>query len=307
MADERVPQYRLPGGQKVPADGAALVGPDYLFWSASNPLPVVQETAVPGIYDLVPFYLDPNGISVPADGVCIVLNDGSIVGPGNPMPTTGGGGGAVAASDVSVTNPGYDNAQEIFDALLYVPLNINSFSGGGTYEIGATVNSVNLAWSYNKTESAQSINQGIGPLALGVRAYPLTGLGLTSNRTWTLSADDGTTFRTAGTTVQFLPKRYWGPWVDAAPDNAEILTLSQELSSGRAKAVTYNCTGGRFPIYVYPTSFGALSGVTVGGLAFSDYSLDTISLTNAEGYVQNYYRFSFNGIQTGAAINVVFS
>lgn len=308
MANDKVPQYRLPGGVKAPADGVALVGPDYMFWSAANPLPVRQEAKVDGIYDKIPFYYDPNGISVPADGVAIVLSDGSIVGPGNPLPTTGGGGGSVAASDVTVTNEGFDNAQEIFDYLLYVPLNITGFGGGGTYEIGTPINSINLTWSYNKAETSQSINQGIGPLTVGVRNYTQSGLGLTTtNRTWTLSASDGTTNRTANTSIVYQPKSYWGPWEDKTPDNAEILTLTQALSSGRARSVTYDCTGGRYPIYVWPTSFGNLSGVTVGGLAFSDYTVDTISITNAQGYTQNYYRFTFNGIQTGAAINVVFS
>lgn len=227
------------------------------------------------------------------------------------MPGGAGGGGgpvgSVPASSVTVTNEGYSNAQEIFDDLLYVPLQITGLSGGGTFEIGSTVNTVNLTWSYNKDVDSQSFNQGIGSLDPADRSYNITSLGLTSNRTWTLSATDGTTPRTAGTTVSFLPKRYWGVWADDEPDNTDILTLSQELTGSRAKAITFDCTGGRFPIYAWPTSLGALSGVTVGGLAFSDYTVTTMSFTNAQGYTQNYYVFVFNGIQTGAAIAVVFS
>lgn len=219
----------------------------------------------------------------------------------------GGGGGPVAASQVTVTNPGYSNAQEIFDELLYVALAITSFTGGGTYEIGATVSTVNLDWSYNKDETSQSLNQGIGSLSLGVRSYDLTGQSITTNTTYTLSASDGTTSPQASTSITFRPKRYWGPFADATPDNSEILGLSQELATGRAKSISYDCTGGRYPIYAWPTSFGALSGVTVGGLAFSDYTVSTMSFTNAQGYTQDYYVFVFNNIQTGSAINVVFS
>lgn len=219
----------------------------------------------------------------------------------------GGGGGPVSASMVTVTNDGYANAQEVFDALLYVALQITGLSGGGTFEIGSTVNTVNLAWSYNKAVTSQSFNQGIGSLDIADRALSLTSLGLTTNRTWTLSATDGTTPRTAGTTVSFLPKRYWGVWEDDAPDNTDILTLSQELTGSRAKSIVFDCTGGRFPIYAWPKSLGALSGVTVGGLPFSDYTVTEMSFTNASGYTQDYYVFTFNGIQTGAAISVVFS
>ena len=217
------------------------------------------------------------------------------------------GTGGSAASDITVTNLPYTNAQEVFDALLYTGLSINSFTGGGTFEIGSTVNSVNLAWSFNKAVTSQSIDQGIGSLNIADRSRSLTGLGLTSNRTWTLSATDDTTPRTATTTVSFLSKRYWGPWPTSSPSNSDILTLSQELATSRAKAITYDCTGGRFPIYSWPVAFGALSNVTVGGLAFSDYTVTTTSFTNASGNTQSYYVFRFNGIQTGASINVVFS
>lgn len=304
---DRLPKYRSPANVIVPALPAAIVIADFSIVSPTNPLPTVGDVSVPGEYDKLPIYVDPAGVQAPANPFAILLADGSFVGPGNPLPTTGGGGGPVTAEQVSVTNPGFSNAQEIFDYLLYVPLLINSFTGGSTNEIGSTVNTVNLAWTYNKDVESQSINQGIGSLDPALRTYPLTGLGLTTNRTWTLSATDGTTPRTANTTVSFLPKAYWGPWPDQDPDNSEILTLTQALASSRGRSVTYDCTGGRYPIYCYPTSFGALAGVTVGGLAFSDYTLDTISLTNAQGYTQNYYLFSFNGIQTGAAINVVFS
>jgi hypothetical protein len=212
----------------------------------------------------------------------------------------------VAASDVTVTNPGYDNAQEIFDALLYVPINVSATGGGSSNEIGASVSNVNFTWSVNKDPTTQSLNQGVGSIATTLRAYLFAGP-YTTNQTFTVTVGDGQTTDNASINVTFSPKAYWGPWPDQTPDNAEILTLTQALASGRARSVSYDCTGGRYPIYCYPKSFGALSNVTVGGLAFSDYTLTEVSLTNAQGYTQDYYLFSFNGIQTGANINVVFS
>lgn len=306
MPNDRIPSYFNPARIQVPADGVALVGPNYLFFNATNPLPVVTEVPVPGIYDIIPFYMDPNNIAVPAEGVAIVLSDGTIVGPGNPMPVTGGGGGSVAASDVTVTNDGFDNAQEIFDYLLYVPIDVTVTGGGSANEVGASVASVHLTWSVNKDPTSQSLNQGVGSIPETDRDYTFTGP-YTSNQTFTITASDGSTSDSASANVTFQPKRYWGPWPDQSPDNAEILTLSQELTSSRAKSISYDCTGGRYPIYVYPKSFGALAGVTVGGLAFSAYSLTEISLTNAQGFTQDYYLFAFDIIQTGAAINVVFS
>lgn len=302
-----VPQYRLPSGIKAAAKGGALVIADNVVVGPDNVLPVMTDLPVPGDYGQLPTYRDEYGVQVRSLPFAIVLPDGSIVGPGNPLPTTGGGGGSVAASDVTVTNPGYDNAQEIFDALLYVPLQITAFVGGSNNEIGSTVDDISLDWTYNKAVTSQSIDQGIGSLDPSLRFNDIHGAGLTSNTTYTLSATDGTTPRTAGTTVAFLPKRYWGPSSTKTPDNAQILALSQELSTARAKAVTYDCTGGAYPVYAWPKSEGLLANVTVGGLAFSDYTINTVSLTNASGHVQDYYQFTFNGIQTGANINVVFT
>lgn len=301
------PTYRSPANIVVPSQVTSIAWADFTLAAASTPLPVIASAAVDGDYSKVPIYLDPYGAQVPANPYSILLADGSFVGPGNPLPTTGGGGGVVAASDVTVTNAGFSNAQEIFDFLLYVPLQITAFTGGSNNEIGSTVANIALDWTYNKAVTSQSLNQGIGAVTVAQRFWDIPGANITSNITYTLSATDGTTPRTANASVSFFPKRYWGPWPDQSPDNAEVLTLSQELASGRGKAITYDCTGGRFPLYVYPKSFGLITGVTVGNLPFSDYSHDELSITNASGYTQDYYRYFFNGIQTGAAIAVVWS
>ena len=306
-----IPFYRDPSNILVPAEVTTLLQADFTFTTEMTPLPVYTDTRDPDMTtDTPPVYYNLAGVKVPADVYCILLADGTVVGPGNPLPTTGGGGGPVDAYDVSYTTPAYpaiENVGEALDQIFYVPTNITSFSGGGTYEIGTSISSVHLTWTINKDITSQSINHGIGSLDPSLRAYDTTDGPYTTNQSWTLTVSDGTTGDNASTSLTFLAKRYWGVWDDQHPDNSEILTLSQELASSRGKSITYNATGGKYPIYVYPTSFGALTGVTVGGLAFSDYTQEVISLTNAQGYTQNYYLTYFNGIQTGAAINVVWS
>lgn len=107
--------------------------------------------------------------------------------------------------------------------------------------------------------------------------------------------------------VSFLPKRYWGVSPDATLSNSDILALSQEFSSSKGKSITYDCSGGNYFYWCYPASLGLPSGVTVGGLAFSDYTVTVQSLTNASGYTQDYNVVRCNSLQTGAAINVVWS
>ncbi len=299
-----VPVYRSPAGVVLPADVVALLRDSFSFVGPGSPLPTTGPTGASQVSTEVPVYEEPNRVIVPAQPVAILLSDGTFVGPGNPLPTTGGGGGPTTAEDVSLAGHSpLDNVQEALDQLLYVAIDASPTGGGSANEIGASVASVNFTWSVNKDPTTQSLNQGVGSIDPTLRDYLFTGP-YTTNQTFTVTVSDGTTSDQASVSVTFQPKRYWGTSALTSLNNAQILALSQELSSSRAKSLTYDCTGGAYPYFIYPTSLGALTSVTVGGLAFSDFTQSIQSVTNAQGYVQNYYVTRFNGIQTGAAINV---
>lgn len=307
MADDIVPQYRTPGGIRVPAEVVALLREQFSLVGPDNPLPTISYLGPVVATDEVPQFRDPAGVVVQPLVVAVILADGSIVGPTNPLPTTGGGGGATTAEQVSLADhPGLDNVQEALDFLLYVPLQITGTGGGSNNEIGSSVASVNFTWSLNKAPTSQSLDHGVGTIPTTDRAHLFSGP-FTTNTSFNLTASDGTTTRSGGVSVSFFPKRYWGVFPTQTPTDSDLLAMSQELASSRQKAITYNATGGNYPIYFYPKSFGLPANVTVGGLAFSDFSVDTRSFTNASGYTQDYYLVYFNGIQTGAAINVVWN
>lgn len=213
------------------------------------------------------------------------------------------------ASTVPYDNPIYPTVKAALDKLLYVATQITSFSNNrNSLEIGQVVTSVHLAWSVNKTLTGLSINQGIGTLAVNVTSYDVTGASISTNTTWTLSATDGVTPVTASTSVAFYRKRYWGVSSSDTLDDAAILALAgSELATNFNKSVAYNATGGKYPYFCYPSSFGTPSNVTVGGLAFSDFSVAVQSFTNASGHTENYNVVRFNGIQTGANIVVVWA
>ena len=111
-------------------------------------------------------------------------------GPAGPAPST------MDADQILVTNDGYTNAQEIFDDLLYVPIEITSFSGGATqYELGRLLTAITFNWTINKTVTSQTL---VGPAAMtpvvltaGQRSVTVTLANLSANATFTLTADDG--------------------------------------------------------------------------------------------------------------------
>lgn len=179
-------------------------------------------------------------------------------------------------------------------------------------EKGSTITSVTLSWTLSgATPTGQSINQGVGGVVPGTLSKVVNGP-FSADRTWTLTVSalnpDGVLVHsTADVSIIFRQKRYWGVSASTSLTNEQILALDNEFATNRNKTMTYNATGGRYLYYAYPTSFGALANVIVGGFAFSDYTVQTRSFTNASGYIENYYLVRFNGIQTGSNIVATFS
>lgn len=209
---------------------------------------------------------------------------------------------SVGAANVSYSNIDYPTVESALNKLLYVPLS-GSLSGGNTYEVGTTVSQVILNWSYNKPVTTQSLNNGIGNLSAELRTYTHNGQTITSNRTYTLTASDGTNTINTSTSVSFLYKRYWGVSASSTLTDANILALSKEFSSSRQQNRTFNCSGGKYFWIIYPTSFGS-AAFKVGGLSFSDMNLETRTITNDAGASVQLNVYRVNNIQTGSAINV---
>lgn len=205
----------------------------------------------------------------------------------------------------------YDNGEfktvkEALDSLLYVKPAINSFTGGGTYEIGTTISTVNLTWSINKKINRQILKRGsteVSQINSEIRSY-IDNININSNTTYTLSISDGKNSASKTTSILFKQKRYWGASSKETLDNADVLKLSQELTDNRKQSRSFNCSGGKYFWLVIPEQM--CSGITfkVGGLAFSAMEISKMQLTNASGYTSSYYLYRSSDIQTGSSISV---
>lgn len=210
----------------------------------------------------------------------------------------------IPADKVEYINGDIRTVKEALDQLLYISPDITSFTGGGTYEKGSTVNSINLSWTLNKEVTSQSINQGIGDLEVGLRKYDISDANLTEDTTYTLTVSDGKNSDSASTSVLFRQKRYWGVSTETSLTNEQILALSQEFSTGRNQNRTFDCSGGKYFYFVIPTQYCNGIQFKVGGLSFTGIEETTIQLTNASGYEASYNVYRCSNIQTGSAINV---
>ncbi|MDU7520210.1 MAG: hypothetical protein E7K72_02250 [Roseomonas mucosa] len=111
----------------------------------------------------------------------------------------------------------------------------------------------------------------------------------------------------ASAALAFRHRRYWGVSASQALDGAGIPALGgSEFATGFGpKSVTYNCDGGRYPYYAYPAAWGTPDAVTVGGLAFSDFTVTDIPFVNASGATETFRVLRFGRLQNGSAIQVV--
>jgi hypothetical protein len=221
------------------------------------------------------------------------------------LDTPRSGAGAEDASEVTYHSITYPTVQSALDKLLYVAPAFTSLTASvGPVEIGSTVASVVLHWALNKAVTSLTLNGA----ALSPTATTITETGpFTTNQWWAFAASDGTNTANASIGLAFEYSRYWGVSPNASLTNAQVLALASELSGARGKSITYNATGGNYPYYCYPAAWGLPSAVTVGGLAFSAYTVTTQSVTNASGYTASYYVIRFNSLQSGAAIATVWS
>lgn len=197
-----------------------------------------------------------------------------------------------------------ESLDTILGNILYVTPAISSFTNSVVQsEIGSSVASVVLNWVINKDVLSQTVNgQTISPiLRTQTRSGPFT-----ANTTWTLVVQDERQSISSSTTLNFRSKRYWGVSPNTSLSDAEIISLSSELTTSKSKTVQYNATGGRYIYYVYPASLGTVTA-TVGGLGFSDFTVTTRDFVNASGATLSYNIVRFNTIQNGSNIEVIWS
>jgi hypothetical protein len=193
----------------------------------------------------------------------------------------------------------YPTVEAVLDYLLYKALQVLSFTNSvGTVEIGSTVTSVDLNWAYNKDVTDQSIDQGIGTLDVALRTYSDSG-SWTTDRTYTLSATDGTTPTSAQTSILFRQKRYWGPNASTSLDDSQVIALANsEFSETRVKSMFEIACSAQYIYYAYPASFGAAT-FTVNGLLNTAWTLVTRDFVNASGYTESYNIYRSDNLLTG--------
>lgn len=200
--------------------------------------------------------------------------------------------------------------EELNSQIGYTAIDITSFTvSPSVSEIGSTVSSLTFNWTLNKTAATQSINGGIGSIPPPATTVTKA-VSITSNTTYTLTVDDGTSFPghsdTATASVNFRHKAYWGTSASTSLDSAGILGLpNSAFATGRARTFTVN-GGGQYIYYAYPASYdaGGDASFTVNGFPTSGWVKTTVSFTNASGNVTSFSVYRSAEVQSGSGIQV---
>lgn len=169
-----------------------------------------------------------------------------------------------------------------------------TLSGGGTYEKGSS-QTISLSWTYDRDIESQSINNE--SLLIGIRAKQYANVA--TDTTYTLKAIQGGQTYTKSVSAQFKVKKYYGVSANGTLTNDEILALSSTWAGRTQGSTVFDCTGGKYPYYILPTSM--VSGIQfwIGGLRNTDWKEETREVTNAFGHKENYTIYRLNSIQTG--------
>lgn len=177
---------------------------------------------------------------------------------------------------------------------------IGEISFSATYTNGPATNAF---VSHSGWSNLTMTNSFEGPTTnTEAKNYPAS----VSTYTWTLNATDGTDNDTQNVSVTFYNRRFWGTSTTSSSyTEADIEGLaSNELSNSRSKTFTVTAGASDYIIYSYPSRLGTAT-FTVGGFEGGFESPETVSVTNASGYTENYYVYRSTNTNLGTTTVVV--
>lgn len=193
-----------------------------------------------------------------------------------------GGGGSGGANLAAGTGIAITIAEGVTTIALATALTA-SLSGGSVHEVGSSVASVGLSWSFSKTIDAQELTgTGTTPPLLADRAQTVTGP-FTTDTTFTVTGHAGTDSAAGSTTAAFQYKRYWGVSASSSLNAAGVLALSgTELATARQQTRVLTPSA-QYMYFAFPSSFGTPTFKS-NGFNDTDWSKVTLaSFVNASG------------------------
>lgn len=231
--------------------------------------PLFPAAPAAGCYTPGQFWLQDDG----AGGVILY----AVNALGIPVQVSGAGGGGPLPMDVS-----------------------NVSTGLPVQEDGTTVTGFTLSWTTSQTPTALSLAPAPGAISPLATNYVYTGLSLTSNTTYTVTATGPGGIDSGSATVQFQNRRWWGKSATAVPNQALVQSLAGEFSTTRVQTKSFGSSSPQYIYFAWPTSFGTPT-FTVSGLVTTAWVKTTLaSYVNQSGKTVSYDVYRSQYLQSGA-------
>lgn len=191
---------------------------------------------------------------------------------------------------------------ELMDAVF--PLSLSISGGGGTYETGSTI-TPHLTWSVSRkgvavNPTSATVNNSTEGVGSDKKSW--TGSPITTTTTYTVKVGYQGLEKSGTASFTFRLHKYFGVSAKTSLTNSDILAFSNAWATGWTdNARTYDCTGGKYPYYIIPSSQYDPSTFKcwVGGLRNTDLVVTTQTVTNSSGYTTSYAVIRLGTLQTG--------
>ena len=212
--------------------------------------------------------------------------------------------------DVELNNStDFDNINEQLAELqnTVFPLSLSVSPGQSTTnEMGSTINP-SLSWTVTRKGSRVSpteafVNDSTEGIDPDLSSYHSKS-SIKTNTNYNVKVKYKGLVASQNISYVFRLKKYYGVSANETLTNSEVLNLegSTWATSWTMNATTFNCTGGKYPYYVIPSSLYNPSTfkVWIGGLRNTDLVVTIQEITNALSFVESYAIIRLGTKQTG--------
>ena len=175
-----------------------------------------------------------------------------------------------------------------------------TLTGGGTYEKGSS-NSIVLRWTYDRDITYQEINREELDISLRTKTYN----NVTENTIYRLIAIYNSKEYEKSVSATFNIKKYYGVSEKTSLNNDEILALTSAWASKALATTKFDCTGGKYPYYIIPTSLANNVSFYINGFANSNWSTEVKDITNIYLFLFHFYSSPCNIILISLNISIL--
>ena len=204
-----------------------------------------------------------------------------------------GEGGASTADAVEYINDAVGSAtvEEALNKLIsdyyYVAPSINSFTAsptGGVFEAGTVITAPTFNWAYNKDITTQTLTDCT--LADNTVRTATYNTDITTNKTFTLSANDGKNNVSKSISYTFVSPYYTGVSTTNTLTETDVKALTKKVETKGSKTINYT-TSQSYMVFAYPSSYGAIKSVIDqnGFNVTSSFVQSTVAVNGVSYYV----------------------